>query len=61
LNTNKFYDGLITQADHMMAEGFLKPAYRKMLIDSTSADELLKLILESQIPPSIAALTESQT
>jgi hypothetical protein len=61
LNTNLFYSGLLQQADHMMAEGFLKPSYRKMLIDSSSADELLKLVLESQIPSSIAVLTESQT
>jgi uncharacterized protein (TIGR00730 family) len=61
LNTNGFYDGLLQQADHMMQEGFLKPAYRKMLINSTSADELLKLMLESRMPLVNSTLSESQT
>jgi uncharacterized protein (TIGR00730 family) len=61
LNTNNFYDGLLNQADHMMAEGFLKPAYRDMLISSHSADELLKLILEAPQKEVSETLSESQT
>lgn len=61
LNTNHFYDGLLNQADHMMAEGFLKPAYRDMLISSNSADELLRLLLEAPQKDLSATLSESQT
>jgi uncharacterized protein (TIGR00730 family) len=61
LNTNHFYDGLLKQADHMMAEGFLKPAYRDMLIASSSADELLKILLEAPQRELSGTLSESQT
>jgi uncharacterized protein (TIGR00730 family) len=60
LNTNGFYDGLLHQADHMMKEGFLRPAFREMLIGSKSADELLRLILESKEIVITSGISENQ-
>jgi hypothetical protein len=44
----------------MMKEGFLRPAFREMLIGSKSADELLRLILESKEIVITSGISENQ-
>ena len=35
LNINNFFDSMLTQADHMVAEGFVRQAHRNMLLVDT--------------------------
>ena len=42
LNTNGYFDHLLAQADRMIAEGFVKPANKNLLIVSDSVEELLQ-------------------
>lgn len=42
LNTTKFYTPLIDMIEQMVAQGFLKPVNRDMLLVSESVDELLE-------------------
>ena len=51
LNVNGFYDALISQLDHMAAEGFLKPAHRKLLLIAGSIPELLDALESYEAPP----------
>ncbi len=41
LNINGYYDLLISQLDHMVAEGFLKPQNRRLLIDISEPQDVL--------------------
>ncbi|MFD2969185.1 LOG family protein [Sphingobacterium bambusae] len=41
LNTNNFYQHLISFVDHMVAEGLLKPENRSMLLVADTIEELL--------------------
>lgn len=41
LNTRGYYDHMIRQTDHMVAEGFLKPIFRSMLIIEEDPAKLL--------------------
>jgi uncharacterized protein (TIGR00730 family) len=41
LNTNGYYDPLITMLDRMVSEGFLSQAVRGLLLVGTDAPELL--------------------
>lgn len=51
LNTKGYFDPLLTMIDGMVAEGFMKPAYRDMLIVSEAPAALLERI-GSYLPPS---------
>jgi len=51
LNINGFYDALITQLDHMRAEGFLKPAHRDLLIVADTVPSLLDKLERYEAPP----------
>ena len=51
LNINGFYQPLIDQLDHMAAEGFLKPAHRKLLLVADTIPELLDKLEGYQAPP----------
>lgn len=41
LNVNGYFDHLVAQMDHMMAQGFLAPQHRASLIVGTAVNELL--------------------
>jgi len=42
LNTNGYFDHLLAQADRMIAEGFVRPSNKDLLIVSTSVEDLLQ-------------------
>ncbi len=44
LNTEGFFDALISQLDHMVQEGFLRESYRNSVIVSNSIEDLLDQI-----------------
>lgn len=48
LNTNQFYNPILNQLDHMVAEGFLKPDNRNMLLVSESVEGLMTKMLDYQ-------------
>ena len=41
LNVNGYYDLLISQLDHMVAEGFLKPQNRRLMIEIEKVEDAL--------------------
>lgn len=50
LNTYRFYTPLINMIEQMVAQGFLKPVNRDMLLISESVDELLEKMLLYKAP-----------
>ena len=50
LNVEGFYDGLSSFLDHVVAESFLKPVHRKMLIVKQDVDAVLGAIRRYQAP-----------
>ncbi len=50
LNVGGYFDHLVEFIDHAVAEGFLKPEYREMIIVRSEPDELLAA-LRSAVPP----------
>ena len=46
LNVEGFYDPLLAQLDLAVAEGFLHPAYRNLLITETDPERLLLQLLQ---------------
>lgn len=50
LNLNGFYNPLIAQMDHAIAEGFVRPAHRDLLIIDENLSNLLKRI-DAYVPP----------
>lgn len=50
LNLNGFYNPLIAQMDHAIAEGFVRPAHRDLLIIDEDISNLLKRI-DAYVPP----------
>lgn|SRR5690554_2538018 len=50
LNVNAYYDALIQLIDKMIEEGLLKEEYRKMILISDSADDLLKKMETNVLP-----------
>ncbi|MEX2379591.1 MAG: LOG family protein, partial [Vicingaceae bacterium] len=50
LNVNGFYNALITQVDHMAAEGLLKPKHRSMLLIDDNIDTLLDKMTQYKAP-----------
>ena len=44
LNVNSFFDATLLQLDKMVEEGYLKPESRKLLIEDTTVEGLLKKI-----------------
>jgi uncharacterized protein (TIGR00730 family) len=51
LNTNRYYDALLSQIDRMQHDKFMKPVHRQMLLDDENPDYLLKK-LHLYKPPS---------
>ncbi len=52
LNVEGFYDTLLAFMDHIVAEGFLRPVYRGLVIQASEVDELLDLMARFE-PPDI--------
>lgn len=52
LNTNRFFDALLTQLDVMVEEGFLKTTNREMLIVGNTIEELLNK-MNNYTPPKV--------
>jgi len=50
LNTNGFFNPLISQLDLMVTEGYLKQSNKEMLLISDSVEELLSKILNYKAP-----------
>jgi uncharacterized protein (TIGR00730 family) len=50
LNVAGYYDPLLAQADHAVAEGFLKPVHRSLLLSHATPEGILDLV-ESFEPP----------
>ncbi|MCL4170506.1 UNVERIFIED_CONTAM: hypothetical protein GTU68_055332 [Idotea baltica] len=48
LNVNGFFDATLLQLDKMVEEGYLKPENRKLLIESTTVEDLMQKILDYQ-------------
>ena len=44
LNTNGFYDPMLTFLDHCVDEGMLKPKVRELLLVANSVDQVLQLL-----------------
>jgi len=50
LNVAGYYDPLLQMFDHAVAEQFVKPLHRQMLIADTSAESLVERLLTYQVP-----------
>jgi uncharacterized protein (TIGR00730 family) len=50
LNVEGYYDQLLGLFDHAVAEQFLKPVHRHMVISDSSPESLVKSLLEYQLP-----------
>ena len=46
LNTEGFFDPLLSWIDQMIEQGFVKPKFRQLLLVATKPEELLELILQ---------------
>lgn len=50
LNTNGFFTGLVSWLDHTVAEGFVRPAHRRLVLEADEPDSLLDLLLQYRPP-----------
>lgn len=50
LNTNGYYDHLLTFLDHAVSQGFLKPSYRDMVIVDQDPRALINKLIAYQAP-----------
>ena len=50
LNVEGYYDHLLKLFDHSVAEGFVKPAHRAMVLDDADPETLLKRIVGYSVP-----------
>lgn len=46
LNVNSFYDPLIAMLEHTITQGFMKEAYKELMIHETSIDGLMQSLLQ---------------
>jgi uncharacterized protein (TIGR00730 family) len=51
LNVEGYYDGLLLFFNHAVAEGFVKPEYRSVVLTASEAEGLLKKISRYEVPP----------
>jgi uncharacterized protein (TIGR00730 family) len=51
LNIEGYYDGLLAFLDHAVAEGFIHPGYRAMVLNGAQAEHLVEKILSAVVPP----------
>ena len=54
LNVRGFYDGLAAFLDHAVAERFLRPEHRDLLLVETTAGAMLERLLSFEPPPGVA-------
>ncbi len=59
LNVSGFFDPLIAQLDHAVAEGFLKPLHRGLLVTADSVDDIPAL-LRAHRPAPVARWLDSR-
>jgi hypothetical protein len=50
LNVDGYYDRLLGLFDHAVAEGFLKPVHRRMVVSDTDPESLIERLLEYKEP-----------
>lgn len=50
LNVEGYYDALLQLFDHALAEQFVKPAHRHMVLSDTTCESLVSKLLEYQVP-----------
>ena len=50
LNTCGYYDGLLALLDHAVAERFLKPVNRGLVLSDTNPERLIERVLEYDVP-----------
>jgi uncharacterized protein (TIGR00730 family) len=60
LNVAGYYDGFLSLADHALAEGFLRPAHREMLIVENSPEALLTRLTNAAIPSEVKWVGERE-
>lgn len=51
LNVEGYYDGLLSFLNHMVAEGFVKPEYRSVVLTDSDAGGLLEKFSKYEAPP----------
>jgi uncharacterized protein (TIGR00730 family) len=61
LNFNGFYNPLITLADKMKEEGFLRPSYREMLLEASTLPHLLQKMMTYKAPDTMVLLSKQTT
>jgi uncharacterized protein (TIGR00730 family) len=61
LNVEGYYDPLLKMFDHCVAEGFLKPEYRPLVIAASDPEELIAKMRGYQPPSLNQWIEESQT
>lgn len=50
LNVEGFYDGLETFLNHLVAESFVKPIHREILLSDSDPNRLIDKVLEFKVP-----------
>lgn len=50
LNVDGFYDGLQSFLDHLVAEAFVKPVHRNILLSDDEPGRLIDRLLAAEIP-----------
>ncbi len=50
LNVAGYFDRLLEWLDHTVAEGFVRPTHRRLLLQATDPEELLRLLREYRPP-----------
>ncbi|MFS0785527.1 TIGR00730 family Rossman fold protein [Shouchella sp. 1P09AA] len=58
LNVNGFYDPLLSMIDHTIEQGFMNPAYKKMILFASSPEDLLQQLDDYQ-PTYLSKWSES--
>lgn len=50
LNSNGFFNGILVQIDHMIAEGYIKPENKKLVLVADSIEELMQKMQQYKEP-----------
>ncbi|HKP84463.1 MAG TPA: TIGR00730 family Rossman fold protein [Blastocatellia bacterium] len=50
LNVEGYYDGLLSFLDHAVAEGFIRPEYRSVVLTDSESDGLLEKFSKYEVP-----------
>jgi uncharacterized protein (TIGR00730 family) len=51
LNVEGYYDGLLSFFNHTVAEGFVRPEHRSVVLTDSGADALLEKVSKYEVPP----------